>query len=153
MPDTMRNIIPTPLQVLLVDDDKDDYLIFQKALDHQVFKTKLDRVSDGDTLMEILRDDNKTLPDVIFLDISMPGKNGYDCLIEIKQVERLEKIPIIMYSTSYQKDVADILFEMGANYYIKKRGAFSEVKNVIEKALVFISENGNHAPTRANFIL
>lgn len=143
----------SPINVLLVDDDGDDFLFFKKALDNQVFNTKFSRVISGDKLTEILNDESLPVPDIIFLDVNMPGKNGYDCVIEMKESKRLDKIPIVMYSTCYQEFVADVLFNMGANFYIKKPVGFSEIKNVIHKALCFVTENKSYSPTRANFVL
>ena len=143
----------TAINILLVDDDKDDYSIFEEALQSQVFETCLYRVVDGDNLMAVLNDEAATLPDVIFLDINMPGKNGYDCLLEMKDSKRLENIPVIIYSTSYQKDVADVLCDLGANFYIKKPNDFTAVKDVLQKALCYISQNEDYIPTSAHFLL
>ena len=146
--------IPTSqINVLLVDDDGDDFLFFKKALDNQVFNTNLNRVANGNKLTDLLNDENMPIPDIVFLDVNMPGKNGYDCVIEMKESKRLDKIPIVMYSTCYQEFVADVLYNMGANFYIKKPVEFQDIKNVIQKALCFITENKNYSPTRANFVL
>lgn len=143
----------SPINVLLVDDDGDDFLFFKKALDYQVFNTTFNRVANGDKLAELLNDGTMPMPDIIFMDVNMPGKNGYDCVIEMKESKTLDKIPIVMYSTCYQEFVADVLYNMGANFYIKKPVGFSEIKNVIQKALCFVTENKSYSPTRANFVL
>ena len=153
MPAKIINIVPPIINVLLVDDDRDDFLIFKRALEHQVFRTHLERVSNGDDLFTLLADEKATWPHVIFLDVNMIGKNGYDCLLEMKDSRKLDKIPIVMYSTAYEEFVADVLYEMGANFYIKKPAAFSLIRNVIEKALCFVTENEHYLPTRKNFVL
>ena len=84
------------------------------------------------------------MPDVIFLDINMPEKDGYTLLVDIKDLKRLQNIPVVIYSSSFQRDVADMLFEIGANYYIKKPTEFKDVKRMIEKVLCFISENEHY---------
>ncbi len=150
---TIVDIAPPIVNVLLVDDDRDDYLIFKSALEHQVFRTHLERVSSGDGLFELLADQNATWPHVIFLDINMIGKNGYDCLLEMKESKRLDKIPIVIYSTCYEEFVADVLYDMGANFYIKKPAEFTNVRKLIEKALCFVTENEHYSPTRKNFVL
>ena len=154
MPFQIRNIIDKPLiKVFLVDDDQDDYLFFKKALQFQVFKTTLQKITCGEDLMDELNDENLVLPDVIFLDINMPEKDGYACLVDIKDSARLKNIPTVMYSTSYQKDVADMLFEIGADFFIKKPKDFNDVRKAIEKALCFVTENEQYSPTRDNFLI
>ena len=58
-----------------------------------------------------------------------------------------------MYSATYQKDVADLLFELGANYFIKKPLRFKDTKKAIERALCFVSQNALFSPTRADFVI
>ena len=150
----IRKIIEKPLiKVLLVDDDNDDYLLFKKILDYQVFKTSLQLVINGDNFMAKLNDENLELPDVIFLDVNMPIRDGYSCLVEIKDLPRLKNIPIVMYSTSYERNVADMLFEMGADYFIQKTMDFGDLRMLIERALCFVSENAHYSPTRKNFLI
>lgn len=150
----IRKIIEKPLiKVLLVDDDNDDYLLFKKILDYQVFKTSLQLVINGDNFMAKLNDENLELPDVIFLDVNMPIRDGYSCLVEIKDLPRLKNIPIVMYSTSYERNVADMLFEMGADYFIQKPTDFEQLRELIERALCFVSENAHYSPTRKNFLI
>ena len=148
----LRKLKTDSINILLVDDDAEDYMIFKNALSFQVFKTSLERIIDGDMLMQRLHNEDLQLPDVIFLDVNMPGKNGYDCLLEIRESPRLENIQVVMYSTSYHKDVADILFKVGANYYVKKPSYFKDIKKIIEKVLCFVSENQFYSPVRQNFV-
>lgn len=107
----------------------------------------------ADQLMELLNNEELLLPDVIFLDVNLPDKNGYDCLLDIIETKRLDSVHIIMYSTSYQENVADVLFELGAKFYIKKPTEFNGVKSVIQKALRFVSDKASFLPSRANFLL
>ena len=130
---------------MFVDDDNDDYLFFKKILDYQVFKTSLQLILNGEHLMEKLNEETLELPDVIFLDINMPLRDGYSCLVEIKDAPRLANIPIVMYSTSYERNVADMLFEMVADYFIEKPTDFEQIRKLIERALCFVSENGYYS--------
>ena len=75
----------------------------------------------------------------------MPFRDGYSCLLEIKDAPRLAKISIVMYSTSYERNVADMLFEMVADYFIEKPTDFEQIRKLIERALCFVSENGYYS--------
>ena len=68
------------INILLADDDLDDCLFFQKALDSLAINSNLDIVNDGYELMKYLNEQTETLPNVLFLDINMPRKNGIECI-------------------------------------------------------------------------
>lgn len=139
--------------LLLADDDEDDCDFFKEALDEISIKTELTMVHDGVQLMDYLKKNISNLPDVVFLDLNMPRKNGIECLTEIKENEKLKALPIIIFSTSLDSEIVDNLYKKGASFYIRKPGDFSKLKKVIENALNKASENNFEQPERAHFIL
>ena len=90
--------------------------------------------------MEILVNETSQLPHVIFLDINMPRKNGFECLAEIKNSDRLKDVPVIMLSTSNSRDAMSSLFKTGADIYIRKPGNFDQLKELIHHALPMATE-------------
>ena len=131
----------TSINILLADDDKDDRFFFEKALKEISILTNLKTVNDGEELMEYLGNNIEHLPDILFLDLSMPRKTGFECLTEIKENIKLKNIPIVVFSTSFSRDtiyemnLANKLFELGAQNYIRKPGDFSQLRNIIELSL------------------
>lgn len=144
----------TPIQLLLADDDHDDCLLFSEALQELSIDTCLNLVHDGVELFDFLSDtDSKTLPDLIFLDLNMPRKNGQECLAEIKQNDKYGAIPIAIFSTSYDPIVAARLREMGADYYIRKPADFSVLKKVLLEVLSIIQNEESMKAYKDKFIL
>lgn len=140
--------------LLLADDDEDDCAFFKDALDDLPISAILTTVNDGVELMEFLLEKSfKNLPDILFLDLNMPRKNGYECLQEMKLINELKNLPVIIFSTSLDNNVVDSLYEKGAIHYIRKPGDFSKLKKVIFEALTVTSQNNFKQPARANFIL
>lgn len=140
--------------LLLADDDEDDCDFFNEALSETGIDANLAMVHDGVELMNYIQNNNlQNLPDVIFLDLNMPRKNGIECLTEIKENEKFKNLPVIIFSTSLDSEIVDNLYKKGASYYIRKPGEFGKLKTVIEKALTIASENNFKQPERANFIL
>src|SRR6185436_708779 len=106
-----------PIKILLADDDEDDKMFFEDALKEANPKTQLKTVDDGQQLMKYLAEVDGNHPDIIFLDINMPCKNGKECLKEIRSNKELDEVPVVMFSTSdHEKDVEET-FQNGANLY------------------------------------
>jgi len=130
-----------PLNLLLADDDTDDCIFFKEALEDLPVNTKLTTVNDGVQLMQHLSGIENNLPHVLYLDLNMPRKSGFDCLTEIMLHKKFKTIPVIIFSTSFDLEVINFLKEKGAAYYIRKPAEFANLKNVIFKSLNLISNN------------
>lgn len=130
-----------PLNILLADDDADDRSFFEKALQEIPINTKLTTVNDGEELMDYFSKTSEQLPDVLFLDLSMPRKGGFECLTEMKEDLKLKDIPVVMFSTSYTQDfnyeqgMIKVLYNLGVQDYIRKPGTIAELKELILHSL------------------
>ena len=129
------------LNILLADDDLDDCRFFKEALEALPLTTKLTTVNDGEELMTYLLENTDHLPHVLFLDINMPRKDGFECLTEIKHHDKLKDLPVVMFSTSNAQDKINILFNTGADVYIRKPSNFAQLVQVIHHALPLAAEN------------
>jgi CheY-like chemotaxis protein len=148
--------------IFLADDDDDDCLFFKEAMDELPVTNALTTVHNGEQLMKLLKTVDE-LPLLLFLDLNMPRKNGFQCLQEIKQDEQLKQLNVVIVSTSFQQDVADLLYNTGAQYFIHKPAAFGDLKRVIHKVimimeqtlLVSASEQAGRIsqPARENFVI
>ena len=138
------------VNILLADDDTDDRSFFEKALQEIPIDTHFNTVNNGEQLMEYLAENADNLPDVIFLDLSMPRKTGFECLMEIKEDEKLKDISVVMFSTSFTRGVEleqtlmNTLSKMGALDYIHKPGGFEQLKQVIHESLLKVIEKKSH---------
>lgn len=141
-----------PLNILLADDDKDDRFFFAKALKELDIPTKLVTVGDGERLIDYLKENSSKLPDLLFLDLNMPRKNGSECLKEIKENKKLSQFPVIIYSTSLNETLADVLYDQGACYYMKKNG-FNSLIDHLRVILTALVEKKMVRPPRNKFII
>ena len=139
--------------IMLAEDDPDDSLIFEEALKEIDGKAQIRVAINGVQLIKLLIDIYPRLPDVIFLDLNMPMKNGFECLSEIRASANLNRIPIIILSTSGNKDSIEKVFKLGANYYIRKPGTFDELKSFLNKILSIEWDNYQAATSIQNFII
>ena len=143
----------TPLNILLADDDRDDRFFFKMALDALTTPTRLVAVVDGEKLMEYLAENVHQLPDVLFLDLNMPRKNGFECLSVIKDNADYKALPVIIFSTSYEQEVVNLLYQNGAQYFMRKPAEFSQLKKIIQQTVELITEGNPTKPSRAHFVL
>lgn len=141
-----------PIKVLLAEDDIDDRYFFEKVLKSLPVSTELAIVEDGVKLMSYLAENSEKLPDILFLDLNMPRKNGTECLSEIKQNERLKHIPVIIFSTHKHGKDSDILYEKGAHYYIRKTDMIELAKD-LHHILKLMVENKFERPVKEKFNL
>jgi CheY-like chemotaxis protein len=141
----------TVIHILLADDDRDDRYFFKKALGIVPFKTELQTIADGEKLMEYLSEPGIRIPDLLFLDLNMPLKNGAECLGEIKKDPRFKDMPVIIYSTSLNEAVADVLYNEGAHYFIRKQD-FPRFRKFLFEILTLVASNEMYRPQRSNFV-
>ena len=129
------------LNIMLADDDMDDCQFFKEALETLPITTRLKTVNDGVQLMNHLQENAAQLPDILFLDINMPRKNGFECLAEIKNNDKLKDIPVVVFSTSNVHENIYMLLKTGADVYLHKPSDFAQLVKCIQHALPMATEN------------
>ncbi len=145
-------MIEKELMILLADDDKDDCLLFKDALDELPVHTQLTTVFNGEQLMQLLNKDDQ-IHNLLFLDLNMPRKNGFDCLAEIRRNEKLDHLFVITISTSFEQEMVTLLYKNGAQHYIRKPNDFSQLKHLIQTAITLSEKNSPAPMLKENFVL
>lgn len=115
--------------ILQIDDDLDDCELFMDAL-NAVSDAFYMAINDPIEALQKLTK-KEVQPDVIFLDLNMPGMSGLEFLVEIKKQDILRDIPIIIFSTSQLEDIKREAKNYGADDYISKPNNFNELKNIL----------------------
>jgi DNA-binding NtrC family response regulator len=120
--------------ILLIDDDLDDQEIFMTAV-NDVFNSVMCKAMDdaSDALKKLIA--KELNPDVIFLDLNMPLMSGQKFLVELKKVDSLNHIPVIIFSTSSQPATIALMKELGAKEFITKPGNFDMLINLLRPLL------------------
>lgn len=140
------------IRILLADDDADDRYFFRNALSDSEINADLTAVEDGQQLIDLLTMAlDPSDPEVIFLDINMPGMDGKTCLREIRNHVEFAGTPIIMLSTSTRAKDIDETYRDGANMYISKTLFFMNSVEWIEKLFPSDWLQGMSHPSREKF--
>jgi CheY-like chemotaxis protein len=125
--------------LFLVDDDADDREFFEEAIHHCNPSIKVIFAKDGIEAIEYL-DSAETFPDAIFLDYNMPRMNGVECLKKIKANSKTRSIPIIMYTTSGDREQEKTVLLLGADHYMRKTTSFSTLCSELDRLLLLIAK-------------
>ncbi len=143
----------SPLHILLADDDEADRLLFTSAFEDLRLQIIIETVNNGKDLMDWLMKEDAAIPDLLFLDLNMPRKNGLECLKEIRGSIKLKEVPVAIYSTSGAKEDIENTFLAGANIYIEKPADFDTLKKLLMAAITATSFYKEPAFNIANFLL
>ena len=145
-------IQPNKLNLIIADDDADDCFLFEEAITELKIEANTTSVSNGVQLMQLFAQ-NPHAYDVLFLDLNMPQKNGFACLEELRATSAFNSLYIIILSTSDPKNIADILYKKGADFYICKPPSFIKFKNLIQQAIASTANKKTGQPAREKFII
>lgn len=121
--------------ILLVEDDADDRMLFTEALQELTTEVRLRTASHCDDGIDSLIQPHDELPDVVVMDINMPGKTGLECLEDIRNHARLCNLPVVILSTDRDERVIQDAYRRGANYYIPKPNSFQALKHEIQRLI------------------
>ena len=129
------------IHILLVEDNEGDVILTKEAFDETGVIYTIDVAIDGDIAVDILNKNEPyqscRTPDLIFLDINLPKKNGHEVLKFIKTSERLKHIPVSMLTTSsYEKDINQA-YQNYANCFITKCVEMEEFIEAVAKTINF----------------
>ncbi|MEO6489697.1 MAG: response regulator [Ferruginibacter sp.] len=129
------------LHILLIDDDEDDKELFRAAFKEVAPESVVSTANSIDELLKNIDSLNSELPDIIFLDLSMPKMDGFECLDLIKSINPLNNIPVFIYSTSVNPAHLELTYEKGASRYFQKPNSFDGIKSLITRMLLMAPES------------
>lgn len=121
--------------ILLVEDNPADVRLTQEALRETGAAHRLHVVMDGDAALDFLRQqsaqEGDVRPDLILLDLNLPGRNGTEVLQVIKADSKLRAIPVVILSTSRAETDIARSYDLHANCYIQKPVDLEQFVNVM----------------------
>lgn len=135
--------------IFYTDDDEDDLNIFSDAVELLTKKIQLQTYNGGDKLLKAILNP-PPIPNLVFLDLNMPGKNGFDVLLELRTLESNNAIPVIIFSTSSEPAIIEKCRLLGANYFITKPVLMRDIIKSIEYALEV--DWSEFVPEKHNFV-
>lgn len=119
-----------PNRILVVDDEADVVLIIKTTLQAEGYE-----VASATSGKDALEEAFETRPDLIVLDVMMPGMTGFDVLRELKANEKTATVPVVMLTGVSDKKKIQEALESGIDYYVVKPFDFDDLLSKIKQAL------------------
>jgi len=116
--------------ILLIDDDDDELEIFAAALEDLQVSYNCSLARNAQQAMIML---NNSVPDLIFLDVNMPGKGGLKCLRDIRERDSLKKVPVIIYTTCHHEQGGKNAMNSGAVAYVRKPSSIKSLTAILKQ--------------------
>lgn len=146
----MTAAINDPTHVLLAEDDDDDFFIFSLAVKELPVRVMLSRAENGDILLKLL---DESVPDLLFLDLLMPCKDGRTCIKEIRANAKYDTLPVIVYSSMRDMNNIQFCYREGGNLYVFKPSTLPELKDILERIFTIDWKNVMYYPPLSNFVI
>ena len=113
-----------PIKILLVEDNPGDALLTRETLEDSKILHELFHVETGSAAMEFLRGEgaheDAPRPDLILLDLNLPGMDGREVLAAVKEDPDLRRIPVVVLTSSQAEEDVVRSYNLHANAYVTK---------------------------------
>ncbi|MFD2938319.1 response regulator [Spirosoma flavum] len=120
------------ITVLIIDDDEDDRFFMEQAFKTDSPSTQLYLAPDGQQALDLLGS-TRPLPDVILLDLNMPGLNGFEVLKRLKQSAHYQHIPVVILTTSDADTDQEQAHQLGATEFITKPTTYDGLSAIAQR--------------------
>lgn len=120
--------------VIYTDDDQEDLEFFKEIVDLIDENVEVITLRNGKELLQELENRNIE-PDCLFLDVNMPGMNGFETLRLVRNSDKFSNIPVVMFSTSGDQVTIDMSKEYGASLFVQKSGVLDNLRKSIKHVL------------------
>lgn len=120
------------IEILLVDDSEADVRLTLEALKEAKVRNSVEVAYDGESALERLRQPDRRTPDLILLDLNLPGLDGREVLAELKGDPELALIPVVILTTSRAEEDVLRTYRLHANCYITKPVDLNQFIRVVQ---------------------
>ena len=130
-----------PVEILLVNDNPGDVNLIKVALRRSAISNRLQVANDGVEALAWLQYESpivdRALPDVILLDLNLPRKNGHEVLAAIKGDARLQRIPVVVVTSSRSTEDVLLSHDLKADSYLTKPESPAQFPELIRAIMAF----------------
>lgn len=145
---TLHSAAHDPLEILLVEDNPGDIRLVQEAIKTTNYDINHNVVTDGNTAVEVLlqTEPKDSLPDLVLLDLNLPGRDGCAVLNAIREDSIVQMLPVLMLSSSSTEADIARCYEAEANAYLTKPSTLHELCEIMKEVEEFWFEKAHLPP-------
>jgi CheY-like chemotaxis protein len=140
------------INILLADDSVDEHFLFIHTIKGIATDVVISTAMNGVELLRQLNKPEAAMPDLLFLDLNMPLKNGKEALAEIRKNEKLAGLNVVIYSTSDEKRDIDETYALGANAYVRKPQDYLELEKTLSDLISLYRDKGAIRFPRSQYV-
>lgn len=149
----MRTKPERHVTILMIDDNPADIELVRESFEDQAVAAFLSAARSSSQAMAILKGvppNQPAIPDLILLDLKMPGMNGFDFLQELRRDGTLERIPVVILTSSSSQEDIDRSYQLHANAYVVKPTGLDQFAQFVQSIRSFWLETARlpSSPTR-----
>lgn len=129
-----------PAIILLVEDSEMDVELIQEAFREARLANRIEVAHTGERALDYVRGKGEyadrqiyPLPDIVLLDLKLPGMSGHDVLRHIRETPEVRRLPVIILTSSKDEGDRAMSYDIGANSYLVKPVSFEEFVEVARK--------------------
>ena len=129
--------------LLVVEDSDADFEALKRLLAKMGFNDAIYRVEDGEEAIDFIfhygeykNEEIAPTPTLVLLDLNLPGTDGREVLVKVKQDEHLKAIPIVVFTTSPNPKDIESCYKFGANSYMLKPMKISDLEESLHTFIV-----------------
>jgi DNA-binding response OmpR family regulator len=116
---------------LIAEDDEEDLMIFKDAIQAADVAVEVTSVISCDELLSIIN--LQTIPDLVIIDTSLPGRSTLECITAIRATYKAEQLPVIVLSTAISPTLQVKGYIAGFNLMLKKPDSFIGTQDMVRK--------------------
>ena len=127
--------------ILYADDDLDDQDIMGELLQQIAPQVQLVVKDNGEDLLRFINElpDDANMPALIILDLNMPGLDGIQTLIKVKEIERCRDVPVLIFSTAFNEIDKHRAFSSGAIAFVNKPSSYTQLQVIIGSFTAYLN--------------
>lgn len=141
------------LNVIVADSDESTLIFFKDILKELKISIKVQCFNNGKNLMEYLNNDDAVVPELVFINYMIPGKESMVCLEEIDSNPKFSNMVTAIFSEPIPENEIEDIFVKGANIFMKKPESFEKLKKVLTEVITINWQYHTSGLNKDNFIL
>ncbi|MDR6488537.1 response regulator RpfG family c-di-GMP phosphodiesterase [Chryseobacterium vietnamense] len=141
------------LNVIVADNDENTLIFFKNILKELKISIKVQCFSNGSNLMEYLNNDDAVIPEIVFINYLIPGKESMECVEDISSNSKFNNMVTAIFSDPIPESEIEDIFVKGAHIFMKKPECFEKLKKVLTEVITINWQYHTSGLNKDNFIL